>query len=191
MALVPRGMHRRSWIWSRRFKLAMSPYQLFVSALNDDELTLLARGDMGMGCDFDSYRLEENGQKPFSSVPAIEQTRELLIEAEESILAKLYATRPLCRSEFNHQATELLNMHGATSFCRHGGNRSNWALMIDEWQLIAVNSDDVRCQYGYFCEAEKSLDDPDVAAQVMRWLESGEAYDDYRSKTHCRYCTSE
>ena len=92
------------------------------------------------------------------------------------------------QAEFDYQAEELLSANGAVLFCRHDGNADNWALMIDDWRLIAVGPDDVRSQYGYFCETEDWGDEAQVEGLVMKWLNSGQAYEDYLSKTHCRYC---
>ena len=125
-------------------------------------------------------QLLKRGQFLEKNVFATEYAR-LAIEATKDLQA-------LCREEFDYQAAALVVAHGAASFCRHEAEQANWALMIDDWHLVAVGPDDVRSQYGYFCEAEAMLDETAAEAQVMRWLKSGDAYEDYRTKTHCRYC---
>jgi hypothetical protein len=118
----------------------------------------------------------------------IEQAREQLLGMEQRVLEQLYRQRSLCRAEFDYQAEALLAGQGHALFCRHDGNRDNWALMIDDWQMVAVGPDDVRSQYGYFCEASEAVDEAEAEQLVMKWLATGAAYDDYRAKTHCRYC---
>lgn len=166
----------------------MSPFLQFIGALSDDEIGLLIRGTRGIGCDDDGYLLEEDAVSPFQCEPVMEHTREQLISMEQCVLDKLYEHRPLCRSEFNYQASTLLAAKGRAHFCHHEGNTDRWALMIDDWRLVAVGPDDVRNQYGYFCEVNEVVDELEADSLVMTWIESGAAYDDYRSKTHCRYC---
>lgn len=165
----------------------MSPYQRFIDSLSDDEVAQIRSGEMGIACDAHDYRLVAGGV-PVTGHRPNGEVREWLRESESQVLATLYAERALCHAEFDHQAGELFAQHGAALFCRHQGNQNNMALMIDEWQLIAVGPEDVRSQYGYFCEAQEALDNNAAEMRVMQWLKSGEAYNDYRSKTHCRYC---
>ena len=166
----------------------MSPYQQFIRILSDDEIKRIGKGVAGISCDARDYRLVDGASLSLVAKPAGVGDRKWLIDSESQVLEALYGQRALCRAEFDYQATELLMAHGISLFCCHPANRGNMALMIDEWRLIAVGPDDVRSQYGYFCEAAKVLDNAGAESRVMRWLNSGEAYDDYRSKTHCRYC---
>jgi hypothetical protein len=166
----------------------MSPYQQFIDALKKDELRLLMSGIAGIGCDDSGYCLTDAAAPLFDRPPSSEEARALLKKRERQILSQWFSQRPLCRVEFDYQAKELLSAQGAARFCRHDGNKNNRALMIDEWRLIAVGPDDVRSRYGYFCEEGGELDEKTSGERVMKWLKSGEAYDDYRTKTHCRYC---
>jgi hypothetical protein len=166
----------------------MSPYQQFVCSLSDDEVTRILTGEVGISCDAHDYHLIEGGGLSPDTKPAQGAERKWLIESEPQVLEALYSQRALCRAEFDYQAAELMAEHGVGRFSRHPGNRNNMALMIDEWRLIAVGPEDVRSQYGYFCEADESIDEAVAGVRVMRWLKSGDAYDSYRSKTHCRYC---
>lgn len=166
----------------------MSPYQQFIQALSDDEIGQLACGEASIGCNSEGYCLEKASIPPLKPEATIEQARGQLLDREPQVLARLYSNRPLCRVEFNYQAQALLEAHGAALFCRHAGQADNWALMIDDRGLIAVGPDDVRSRYGYFCEVDQPMNETQAAARVMNWLTSGEAYDDYQTKTVCRYC---
>lgn len=59
--------------------------------------------------------------------------------------------------------------------------------MIDGSRLIAVDADDVCSKYGYFCESHSLLTEAEAKKTTLKWLENGDAYEDYRVKTHCRY----
>lgn len=166
----------------------MSPYQQFIDALSDDEVDQLIRGTSGISCNDDGYLIEQGASSPMQSEPEMAQVREQLISMEQSVLEKLYRQRPLCRAEFNYQASALLVTKGEAHFCHHEGDTEGWSLMIDDWRLVAVGPDDVRNKYGYFCEAGKVIDEAEACSLVMTWIKSGAAYDDYRSKTHCRFC---
>lgn len=165
-----------------------SPFQRFIDSLSDDEIEQLVSGSAGIGCDAAGYRLVKARAPLLDGTLSVAQVRAELKVVEEQILAQLYSQQALCRDEFDYQASGLFVAQGAARFCRHDGNRDNWALMIDEWRLVAVGPDDVRSQYGYFCEAEGLQGELEAEVQVMKWLSSGGAYEDYRTKTHCRYC---
>lgn len=166
----------------------MSPYQQLITTLSDEDILRISRGESGISCDAHDYLLLEGTGVSPEARPAPGAERQWLLDSEAYVLEALYSQRALCRSEFDYQTAALLATHGAARFCRHPGNRNNMALMIDAWRLVAVGSEDVRCQYGYFCQADEALDEAAAEGRVMHWLHSGEAYDDYRSKTHCRYC---
>lgn len=145
-------------------------------------------GELSIGCTEGGYGLVKGEAIRFEGTPLPEQAREQLIAREKEILEKWFLQRPLCRVEFDHQASQLFTEVGAERFCRHAEKLGNWALMIDNWSLVAVGPEDVRNQYGYFCEASGELSEAEASSRVREWLQSGEAYEDYRSKTHCRYC---
>ena len=166
----------------------MSPYQKFISSLNDLEIEQLARGNTGIGCNYDNYCLTDSKTTAVFLAPVQDQARQQIIDAENQVLEQLYTQQPLCRAEFEYRARQLLESVGAEKFCRHPGQPDNWALMIDGHQLVAIGPDDARNPYGYFCETEEAVNDAKAASLVIHWLESHEAYDDYRSKTVCRYC---
>jgi hypothetical protein len=165
-----------------------SPYQQFVDELTDEQVLHLLRGETGMACDERRYCLSDEGVKCESVEADQGEGRTLLRQRESALLAQLYRSQPLCRAEFEYQAVYLLEEHGAERFCRHPDNPDHWALMIDEARLVAVGPGDVRSRYGYFCECEDVLSAVEAAARVSAWLASGEAYEDYRTKTTCRYC---
>jgi hypothetical protein len=166
----------------------VSPYQQFIRALSDAQLAQLARGGTGIGCDAEHYRLAAEGCLPFDGTVAPAEVRALLSAGEQAVLTCVYATQPLCRAEFDYQAESLLATQGAAQFCHHPGNRQGLALMIDGAYLVAVGPGDVRSRYGYFCECDEKMSEEQAAARARAWLASGEAYDDYRGKTTCRYC---
>jgi hypothetical protein len=143
---------------------------------------------MGLGCDDEAYCLVKSDYLPFADQASQEPYRDALRRQEKRVLQQLYKARPLCRAEFDYQSSELLRAHGPARFCHHAGNPRGWSLMIDEARLVAVGPEDVRSQYGYYCESDEALDEQQAESRVMAWLASGEGYDDYRSKTTCRYC---
>jgi hypothetical protein len=167
--------------------MRMSPFQRFIANLSDKQLASVLDGSYGIGCSDNDYCLVEGEGVAVDGTESVAELRSELSENEKEVLHQLYRNRPLCRAEFDHQARRLLREHGAANFCRHPGNASSWALMIDDSGLVAVGPEDVRSQYGYYCEGDNSQECDDAAAKVMRWLESGQAYEDYRSKTTCRY----
>ncbi|MDH5785061.1 MAG: hypothetical protein OEZ16_05550 [Chromatiales bacterium] len=165
-----------------------SPYRQFIEQLSDNEVTLIMRGEFSPGCRGSGYALLPGALPLLEQRSGGESPREWLIAIEDQLLPALFQQQPLCRVEFDYQAGKLLSDHGAERFCHHTGNSANWALMIDEWHLVAVGPEDVRSKYGYFCESPQGLQPSEAKERVAEWLRSGRAYEDYRSKTHCRYC---
>ncbi|MCW8888388.1 MAG: hypothetical protein OQK25_04940 [Gammaproteobacteria bacterium] len=165
----------------------MSPYRQFIDSLSEEDIRKIGQGDVGIGCDDHGYLLVQGGFSPLVEEDEQMVNSTLLLSQESQVLEQIYLQRPLCRSEFDYQAQTLLDKNGIKQFCRHPGNIRSWALMIDKPYLIAVPADDVRSQYGYFYESEQILDNEQTASQVKAWLDSGRAYEDYRTKTHCTY----
>lgn len=164
----------------------MTPFLSFVDQISDTDLTLIFDGKLGISCDDNSYRLSEKGVRPIPSTQA-GLLREQLKAQERALLGELYKSLPLCRAEFDYQARRLLESNGAHLFCQHPAKPNNWALMIEDGALIAVEPEDVRSQYGYFYESTDTLSENDALSAVEKWLGSGQAYEDYRVKTHCTY----
>ncbi len=165
-----------------------SPYRQFIATLTDSDILRIVEGELSIGCGDQGYGLIKGEVIAFKGPLPVGQARGRLLEMELELLEKWFLQRPLCRVEFDYQALGLLTQMGAERFCRHAKHRDNWALMIDDWRLVAVGPEDVRSQYGYFCEVSREISEEVAASKVMDWLRSGEAYEDYRSKTHCRYC---
>lgn len=163
----------------------MSPYQKFIKHLSDAEVQQLIHGQAAIGCNDQHYLLVTTWTMPEALANDNNAAREQLQAQEYKLLERLYQSQPLCREEFDYQATQLLQQHGAGQFYHQGD--CSWALMIDGSFLVAVPPDDVRSQYGYCCEGDHALVEDDAIKAVMRWLHDGTAYEDYRVKTHCRY----
>ena len=161
----------------------MSPFQQLMFALTEEVFEQLTRGELGLACDETGYHLVPAGMPLPRGA-----NRAQIVAQEQPLLAQFYSKAPLGRAEFDYQADRLIAEQGVARFCRHAGNLGHWALMIDDWGLIAVGPEDVRSQYGYYCEADGWPDEAGAEASVLQWLKSGQAYEDYRSKTHCRYC---
>lgn len=163
----------------------MSPFQRFINNLSDDDLPRLSKGEAAVWCDDNTYRLARHGIVQENMPTNPDTVRSYLLAHEREILERLYQTQPLCREEFDYQAEALLQEHGADKFYRHADN--SWAMMIDGSLLTAVPPEDVRSQYGYYCEGDEPLPTADASETVKQWLKTGIAYEDYRVKTHCRY----
>lgn len=166
----------------------MTPYQHFIQQLDANSLWQLSTGEMGISCQESRYVLAAEGTKPPPPTQSLTETahiRQWLLEQENAVQAALFSDLPLCRGEFDFQARKLLTEFGAEHFYR--SDDSSWALMIDDWKLIAVPPSDVRSRYGYYCEGDETLDGKSASVRVWQWLDSGEAFEDYSAKTHCRY----
>ncbi|MDH5517833.1 MAG: hypothetical protein OEY36_08450 [Gammaproteobacteria bacterium] len=166
----------------------MNPFQEFLNTLSDETLSDLESGKLHISVDDNSYITSTSGvsisqyQKNIS-----ENIKQLLIDNQDSILQQLYKTYPLCRKEFDFQAQQLIMQSQAESFCSHGSMPNKQALFIDGNFLAVVGSTDARYKYGYYCQHEDNLNQQEAKQAVIKWLESGQAYEDYRVKTHCRY----
>ena len=166
----------------------MSPFQQFINSLSDEEISQIARGDSSISCNEEDYCLSQRTTSSLFSNLTPNNVKEQIIEMESQLLEELYSQRPLCRSEFEYQAMNLLEKEGIEKFCQHKDQPEHWSLMIDNHHLIAISPEDPRNQYGYFCETAQNLNKDQAESIVMKWLKSHEAYDDYRSKTVCKYC---
>ena len=166
----------------------MNPFEQFLNTLSTDNINKLATGTLRLSVDDINYTTSPEGIDVLDLLSGDNaDTKETLIKNQETILTQLYATLPLCRKEFDYQAHQLINKHHPESYCKHANSQNSRALFIEGNQLISVESNDSRHKYGYYCEHHDQLQKENAIMNVMTWLESGQAYDDYRVKTHCRY----
>jgi len=165
----------------------MTPFQLFIEQCDSEDLTQLLSGETGIGCNDTDYLLDKQGIALNKLDIDGLQTKDDILKIEQEILTSLYQTHPLCRSEFDYQAQQLFIKNPPEKFCSHPDNPKHLALMIEGTQLVTVDFNDARNQYGYFCEQNKALDLAKARQLVMKWSSTGEAYETYRAKTYCRY----
>jgi hypothetical protein len=93
---------------------------------------------------------------------------------------------PLTRDDFNKQVRELFDQHGIEAFAAPAGQLPARSLFVDNGEIVAEPADSPRHRYGAYCEMPAG-NLMDVATQVEKWLNSGEAYDLYLSMNVCRY----
>lgn len=163
----------------------MTPFQQFINNISHDDLQRLSTAEVAIGCDDNNYCLLAEGVILADIPDNPDEIVAHLLAHEQEILQQLYVTQPLCREEFDHQAKQLIEEQGPERFYRSGDN--SWALMIDGSFLTAVPPEDVRSQYGYYCEGDTPLSAESANSAVYNWIKTGDAYEDYRVKTHCRY----
>jgi len=167
-----------------------SPFQQFKKNLTNEELQKLHTDELRIGVNDNHYRLTTKGTI-LKSTDTQSNLKKLLSENQDQILKEPYQSHPLCKDEFNYQATQLLNNHSAENYCKYESNPNHISLMIDNERLISIVQDDPRNQYGYFYNHHSIVDDNEALRLVTKWINSGLAYEDYRVKTHCRYiCAS-
>ncbi|MDH5394312.1 MAG: hypothetical protein OEY11_14085 [Gammaproteobacteria bacterium] len=166
-----------------------SPFQQFINQLSAADLDKLASGELSIGADDQNYRLTEPDEKLLFEATQ-QNIKQCLHQQQTIILKQLYKTQALCKAEFNYQARQLFDQHGAENFCQHQNNTNQLALMIDKEKLIAIGKNDARHQYAYYYSNDEALGKKEACEQVRQWLDSGMAYDDYRVKTHCMYLCS-
>ena len=167
------------------FKMT-SPYKTFIRSLSNNDINNLYQGKLCLCVNDNEYILCDSGLSLQSTALLTEFTHNLL-HNQELILKDLYQTYPLCKDEFYFQARQLFEQHGPAQFCQQSLSTDNMALMIDDHELIAIDSNDPRNQYGYYFSHPSIIDKEQATVLVNEWLNSGEAYNDYRVKTHCRY----
>ena len=104
-----------------------------------------------------------------------------------SILSNYYLSHPLTLAGFNRQVEKLINEHGASAFSAVAGQLAARTLFVDEAEVIAETADSPRHRYGVFCELPGPLADSVLETHIRRWLEQGEAHEQYLSMNVCRY----
>lgn len=170
----------------------MTPFQQFIQHCSESELARLKAGILTISCNDNAYQTAADGINITTlsgTTPELitQDIKQYLSLNEAPILYALYQNHPLCRDEFDFQAQQLFAKYGAENFCHHLNNLSHRSLMIEQSSLISVNKNDARSQYGYFYECNKKLSISEAKQAALQWLQSAQAYEDYREKTYCRY----
>lgn len=166
----------------------MHPFAEFINNLSDNELASLATGQSKLSVNYNDFLLSREGI--YLSQYNENNLKRKLIDNQQSILEQLHKIQPLSCKEFNFQAIQLIMNNSPNSFSHHSTKNNKRALMIVGDILIVVEENDVRLQYGYFYNQTNYLSKEETHQAVIDWVDSGQAYDDYRVKTHCLYiCT--
>ena len=103
------------------------------------------------------------------------------------LLHNYYLTHPLTLTGFNLQVKALLARYGAEAFAAPIGQLPRYTLFVEGGEVMAEASDSPRFRYGAFCELGHSVPADAVADHVRKWLQGGEAYDNYLGMNVCRY----
>jgi len=166
--------------------MTRNPFQEFIESLTEDNLANLISGSQCINVDDNNYLLSPDGVN-LTQYANKKNVRQMLIDKQFLIKQALYKENPLCRKEFDYQAHLLIMKTQPESFCHHASKLNEQALIIDGSVLITVKPSDARHKYGYCSQQDKNLTDDEAREAVFRWIKSGEAYSDYRVKTHCLY----
>ena len=126
-------------------------------------------------------RAAENGA---DTAAALKQRS--LHEAAE-LLYNYYLTHPLTLAGFNFQVEALFARHGAEAFAAPIGKLPRYTLFVEGGEVMAEAADSPRFRYGAFCELGHSVPADAVADHVLKWLQAGDAYDNYLGMNVCRY----
>lgn len=115
-----------------------------------------------------------------------DQLRRACLQDVDDILINFYLTRPLTRTGFNNQVKGLVERYGAEKFGAPEGQLPELTLFVDVAEVIAEDTSSPRHRYGAGCELS-TFSPLSPEEQVIRWIESGGAYDRYLGMNVCRY----
>ena len=94
---------------------------------------------------------------------------------------------PPSQTEFNTQVTALIEQHGAAAFCASPGQHPDYTLFVDEQTVVAEPRNAPRHPYGIYCHLTAELSEAEMGQRVKKWLETGEAYQEFLAMNVCRY----
>ena len=94
---------------------------------------------------------------------------------------------PPSLSDFNAQVTSLVEQFGAAAFCAPSGRFPEYTLFVDDDRVIAEPRGAPRHPYGVFCEISNELSESQITDRLNKWLETGEAYEEFLGMNVCRY----
>lgn len=103
----------------------------------------------------------------------------------QELVSTFYRQHPLTQSGFNRQVKGLFEMFGAEAFAAPEGALPPFSLFVDGGKVVAEPATSARHRYGAYLEIGGQ--GSDVASQVLSWLQSGQAYDQYLGMNVCRY----
>ena len=126
-----------------------------------------------------------NGSDNTAGSP-IELKQEIIKSAEE-IFKKYYQIHPLTKAYFNRQLKSLAEQLGTNSFIANMGNRPAYTFFVDNGEVLAVPQTSPKFPYGVYLELDKMMDSKESDDLFNKWVESGKAYESYRSMNVCRY----
>lgn len=90
-------------------------------------------------------------------------------------------------AEFNTQVASLIEQLGAAAFCAPPGLSAEYSLFVEGDQVIAEPRGAPRHPYGVHCEISAGLSDSQIVDRFNKWLETGEAYEEFLGMNVCRY----
>ncbi|MGD2119477.1 MAG: hypothetical protein PVG66_14035 [Chromatiales bacterium] len=158
--------------------------------LNDDAWQSVASGQALLLVDDVSLAIGPAGAA--NAIISADQTdaiqlKKNSIEQAADILHNYYLTHPLTRAGFNRQVEQLFDKHGAAAFAALAGQLPPYTLFVEGGEVIAESAASPRHRYGVYCELPRRLTDEALPVHLNKWLQRGEAYDDYLGMNVCRY----
>ncbi|MEW8579691.1 MAG: hypothetical protein AB2591_05085 [Candidatus Thiodiazotropha sp.] len=90
-------------------------------------------------------------------------------------------------TEFYGQVTGLIAELGAAAFCASPGGLPQFTLFVDGNRVIAEPRNAPRHPYGVYCTLSEGLTEEQLTEHLHKWLNSGEAYQQFLSMNLCRY----
>lgn len=94
---------------------------------------------------------------------------------------------PPSLEDFNTQVEALIAQFGAGTFCATEGMSPDYSLFVEEDQVIAEPRTGPRHAYGFFCTVKGGLNESEMGLAMEKWLQSGEAYQEFLAMNVCRY----
>ena len=94
---------------------------------------------------------------------------------------------PPSLEDFNTQVETLITRLGAGAFCTTEGQSPDYSLFVEEDRVIAEPRTEPRHAYGLFCTVKAGLSESEMGLLMEKWLQSGEAYQEFLAMNVCRY----
>lgn len=109
-----------------------------------------------------------------------------VLEQADFILETYFTDHPLTSADFNQQIQQLVDEFGARSFMATYPNTPDRTIFVEGGIVIAEQPDSPRHRYGIFLEIDNETDLHNENL-LQKWLNSGQAYQEYLSSNCCRY----
>lgn len=120
------------------------------------------------------------------SVDSVEALRIQAIDQSDALLEHYYRKHPLTKVGFARKALVLVHGH-EKDFAASPGQAPSYTLFVEGGEVVAEDQHSPKHPYGVYCELPAAMASEALSNTVQKWLESGDAHENYLEMNVCRY----